>query len=94
MFIFELKKINSIIYSYKKTDGDLMQWDAVVNAILSFFIPGLGQGINGYKQKGIILFVIFIALSVLTRFAGLGIAGTIILILLRLYAAYDAYNTY
>ena len=94
MFIFELKKINSIIYSYKKTDGDLMQWDAVVNAILSFFIPGLGQGINGYKQKGIILFVIFIVLSVLTRFAGLGIVGTIILILLRLYAAYDAYNTY
>ena len=63
-----------------------MEWDAVVNAILSFFIPGVGQGINGYKQKGIIF--------VLTRFAGLGIAGTIILILLRLYAAYDAYNTY
>jgi len=71
-----------------------MQWDAVVNAILSFFIPGLGQGINGYKQKGIIMLVIFIILQLVIIFAGLGIIGRIISIIYQLYAAYDAYNTY
>lgn len=34
-----------------------MQWDAVVNAILSFIIPGVGQAINGDKKKGIIMFI-------------------------------------
>lgn len=71
-----------------------MEWNAVVNAILSFLIPGLGQGINGEAKKGIIMIAIFIVLALLTRFAGLGIIGTIILVIFRLYAAYDAYITY
>lgn len=71
-----------------------MEWDAVVNAILSFFIPGVGQGINGYKQKGIIMFIIFIILQIIIHFAGLRIIGRVISFIYALYAAYDAYNTY
>lgn len=36
--------------------------DALINAILSFIIPGLGQAINGYKKKAIIMFAIAIYL--------------------------------
>ena len=74
--------------------GDMMEWDAVVNAILSFIIPGLGQGINGYKKKGIIMFVIYVILRIGFFLLGLGIIGHIIIGIYSLYAAYDAYKTY
>ena len=37
-----------------------MEMDGVVNGILSFVIPGLGQAIEGYKIRGLILFIIAI----------------------------------
>ena len=71
-----------------------MQWDAVVNAILSVFIPGVVQGINGYKKKAIIMFVIFVILSFAIFWFGLGLIGRAISLIYQLYAAYDAYKTY
>ena len=68
--------------------------DAIVNAILSFFIPGLGQAINGYKKKGIIMFIIALVLGVIIYYFIPGIIGTVISLIYQLYAAYDAYNTY
>ena len=72
----------------------MMEWDAVVNAILSFIIPGLGQGINGDKNKGIIMFVIYVILRLGVFLLHIGIIGHIIIVIYSLYAAYDAYKTY
>lgn len=74
--------------------GDGMQSDAIVNAILSFFIPGLGQAINGYKKKGIIMFIIALILAGIIYFYKVGLIGNVISIIYGLYAAYDAYITY
>ena len=71
-----------------------MQTDALVNAILSFVIPGLGQGINGYKKKGIIMFVIALIIAIISYIYKPGIIGYVISIIYQLYAAYDAYVTY
>lgn len=71
-----------------------MQSDAIVNAILSFIIPGVGQAINGYKKKGIIMFVIALIMGILVYYFHIGIFGNIVTILYSLYAAYDAYSTY
>lgn len=37
---------------------NLVESDAVTNGIFSFFIPGLGQAIEGYKLRGAIFFII------------------------------------
>ena len=68
--------------------------DALVNAILSFIIPGLGQAINGYKKKAIIMFAIAIILAVIIYMSKVGQIGHAVSIIYQLYAAYDAYNTY
>lgn len=68
--------------------------DALVNAILSFVIPGLGQAINGYKKKGIIMFVIAVVIAVIILMSKVGLIGNVISIIYSLYAAYDAYKTY
>ena len=69
--------------------------DALVNAILSFIVPGLGQAIEGYKQRGIILFVILLVLiGVLFYFNVDQIAQRIICGVYGLIAAYDAYRLY
>ncbi|MBQ2831674.1 hypothetical protein [Methanobrevibacter sp.] len=71
-----------------------MNTDALVNAILSFIIPGLGQAINGYKKKGIIMFIIALIIGIIIYIVKLGLFGNAISIIYSLYAAYDAYNTY
>lgn len=68
--------------------------NAILAAVLSFIIPGLGQAIAGDIKKGIILFVIALILGfVLGFFFGTGIITIIIGVIYDLYAAYDAYNT-
>lgn len=74
--------------------GEDMNTDALVNAILSFIFPGLGQAINGYKKKGIIMFIIFIILIIVLFFFFFGLIANIILFIYQIYAAYDAYVTY
>ncbi|MCS3901013.1 DUF5683 domain-containing protein [Methanococcus voltae] len=58
-------------------------------AILSFFIPGLGQIYNGEIIKGIIIIVLF----VISFFAIAILIGFIMLPIVWLYAVCEAYNT-
>ena len=67
---------------------------ALTNAVLSFIIPGLGQAINGDKQKGIIMFAIVIFLNISIYFFINNQFGHFISIIYSAYAAYDAYRTY
>lgn len=72
-----------------------METDAVVNGILSFFIPGLGQAIEGYKIRGLILFIISIIIYIVFYYLNLG--GTIryiVTVVYALIAGYDAYRLY
>ena len=71
-----------------------MNSDALVNAVLSFLIPGLGQAINGYKKKAVIMFAIAVILGVIIYISNVGLIGNAVSIVYQLYAAYDAYNTY
>ena len=68
--------------------------DALVNAVLSFIIPGLGQAINGDKQKGIAMFIVLIFLNIFIYFFINNPFGHLISIIYSAYAAYDAYKTY
>ncbi|MBI5681300.1 MAG: hypothetical protein HZC47_10430 [Methanobacterium sp.] len=64
--------------------------NAIVAAILSFIIPGLGQILLGETQKGLIFLVIAIILIVLSSVLSMYIG--IISLLFAIYAAYDAYQ--
>lgn len=63
----------------------------IVAAIISFFLPGIGQIIQGDTKKGIIMFVIALIIGTLTATV-LGSIGSIISLIYAIYAAYDAYN--
>lgn len=65
--------------------------NAILAAILSFIIPGLGQAISGDITKGIILFVLFVIMCAIAAFIFQSWIVYIINIAIRLYAAYDAY---
>jgi TM2 domain-containing membrane protein YozV len=58
-------------------------------AVLSFFIPGLGQIYNGQILKGLVLIVID-AINVLLMFILIGYVTHVITVV---YAVYDAYKT-
>lgn len=66
--------------------------NAMLAAILSFFIPGLGQAIAGDIKKGIIFFVVAIALGIIVKLVFKSLFASIINILYSLYVAYDAYQ--
>nr|WP_302807553.1 hypothetical protein [Methanobrevibacter smithii] len=63
----------------------------IVAAIISLFLPGIGQVVQGETQKGIIMFVVAIVISIILAYA-LGTIGNIIYLIYAVYAAYDAYN--
>lgn len=64
----------------------------VVAAIISFFLPGIGQIVQGGDiKKGAIMFIVAIILSWLLM-NYLGTIGSIIYLIYALYAAYDAYK--
>lgn len=67
--------------------------NAIVSAILSFIIPGLGQALNGNIQKGIILFVLAVIMILLATVIFNTWLVSIINLLISIYAAYDAYVT-
>ncbi|AKB75149.1 hypothetical protein MSLAZ_1888 [Methanosarcina lacustris Z-7289] len=58
-------------------------------AVLSFFIPGLGQIYNGQIMKGIV----FIILASVFGFLTVVLIGYILYPLFWVYNLYDAYNT-
>ena len=64
---------------------------AIICAILSFFIPGLGQVIAGDLKKGIILFVAWVVVGFLAAVVFKQWIVYIIYLAISLYAAYDAF---
>ncbi|AMD16775.1 hypothetical protein TL18_01195 [Methanobrevibacter sp. YE315] len=71
-----------------------MENDALVNGVLSFILPGLGQAINGYKKRAIIFFIVMLVIHALIYYFANNIFGSAISTLYHLYAGYDAYKTY
>lgn len=67
--------------------------NAILAAILSFLIPGLGQAYAGDIKKGVIFFVIALVLGLILWFIfGTGTITYIVALIYDLYAAYDAYQ--
>jgi TM2 domain-containing membrane protein YozV len=58
-------------------------------AVLSFFVPGLGQIYNGQIGKGLFL----VLLAVLGWFLSAVVVGVLILLPVWIYAIYDGYRT-
>ena len=74
---------------------NLVERDAVTNGIFSFFIPGLGQAIEGYKLRGAIFFIIAVIISGVFIYFHLNqTIHHIISVVYGLIAAYDAYRLY
>lgn len=71
-----------------------MQNEALTNAIISFIIPGLGQGLHGNARKGIILFIGMLAVHAATYYLANNAFGSVISTLYHIYAGYDAYVNY
>ena len=64
--------------------------NAILAAIASFIIPGLGQALAGDLKKGVIFFVIALILGILVNMVNVFVG--IISLLFAIYAAYDAYT--
>ncbi|WP_295610553.1 DUF6677 family protein [uncultured Methanobrevibacter sp.] len=64
--------------------------NAILAAILSFLIPGLGQAYAGDIKKGVIFFVIAIVIAIISFFTGFLLS--ILSLIFAIYAAYDAYK--
>lgn len=64
--------------------------NAILAAIASLIIPGLGQLLAGDAKKGIIFFVIAVVLGILS--GALFFFIWILSLIWALYAAYDAYQ--
>lgn len=62
----------------------------ILAAVLSFFIPGLGQAYAGDIKKGVIFFVIAIILAIVSFFTAFLLS--ILSLIFAIYAAYDAYK--
>ena len=66
--------------------------NGILAAILSFFIPGLGQAYAGDIKKGIIFFIVALIIGLVATFIFRSWIVYIIDIIYALYAAYDAYQ--
>ena len=67
--------------------------NAILAAILSFIIPGLGQAIAGDIKKGIIFFIIALVLGTIVTYVLKGATwGYIIDLIYSIYVAYDEYQ--
>ena len=66
--------------------------NGILAAILSFFIPGLGQAYAGDIKKGIIFFIVLIVLILIGTMIFRSWVISLINIIFSLYAAYDAYQ--
>lgn len=71
----------SSVYVERKSEG--------LAAVLSFFIPGLGQIYNGQIGKGIIIFILFAIFSAMIFI----LIGLILAPLFWIWNIYDAYST-
>ena len=64
---------------------------AIICAILSFFIPELGQAIAGDFEKGIIFFVAWLIIGLLAAIIFKQWIIHLINLVISIYAAYDAF---
>ncbi len=69
-----------------------MDSDKLVRAVCSFFVPGLGQLMNGEIGKGLAILIIFMLIWIALLSVGIPLVQTIFGIVVRLFAAYDAYT--
>ncbi len=74
------------------TKGGKNMVNAILAAVLSFFIPGLGQALAGDIKKGIIFFIIFLIFALIIWFVTQSLIVNLISLIYSLYAAYDAYQ--
>ena len=74
------------------TKGGKNMVNAILAAVLSFFIPGLGQALAGDIKKGIIFFIIFLIFALIIWFVTQSLIVNMINLIFCLYAAYDAYQ--
>ncbi len=66
--------------------------NAILAAILSFIIPGLGQAVSGDIKKGVIFFVIAVIISIIAVFIFQSWIVSLVNLAIAVYAAYDAYQ--
>lgn len=66
--------------------------NAILAAILSFLLPGLGQAYAGDIKKGIIFFIVFLVIIGLYVYFLNKLPFNIIELIFGLYAAYDGYQ--
>lgn len=66
--------------------------NAILAAILSFIIPGLGQAVSGDIKKGVIFFVIAVIMGIIALFIFQSWVVNIINLAIAVYAAHDAYQ--
>lgn len=66
--------------------------NAILAAILSFIIPGLGQAVSGDIKKGVIFFVIAVIMGIIAVFIFQSWVVSLVDLAIRVYAAYDAYQ--
>ena len=66
--------------------------NSFIAAVLSFFIPGLGQAVSGEIGKGIMFFIIAIILAMVVGLVLKNWLASIINLIYSLYVAYNAYK--
>ena len=81
--------MKNVISTIKQKKGIIMA-NAILAAVLSFLIPGLGQAYAGDIKKGAIFFIIAVVLAILSFFTAFLLS--IISLIFAIYAAYDAYK--
>lgn len=64
--------------------------NAILAAVLSFILPGIGQMYAGDAKRGLIFFLVYLILAVAAFFTGFLLS--IITLIIRVYTAYDAYK--
>ncbi|MBP3791745.1 MAG: hypothetical protein ILA26_06930 [Methanobrevibacter sp.] len=73
----------------------MVESDAVINGVFSFIIPGLGQAIEGYKARGLIIFIVGVIIAAIIIYLNFGpIVQYTVSGIYGLIAAYDAYRLY
>lgn len=77
------------------TDGGVQEKNPIIAAILSWFIPGIGQIYAGQTKRGgvwLAIWIAYVVVAFVLSFIGVGLLLFFIEPLLHLAPAYDAYD--
>ena len=69
-----------------------MDTDSLVKGLSSFFVPGLGQMINGEFGKGLKFLIGFIVIWFVLLLTNIAYIQTVFGLIVRAFSAYDAYT--